>query len=471
MVFQTESLVNDAWYSWLLLFKFGASLIGNTIFQLWLMGQTDIPLWILPVVLTVFVISCTFTMHFRKKELLRLNLDRDIAEDRWLAYAEDMVATRELLMTYQKVHRVTTKFEKVYEDFYEKHRAARFYQQSSRWIPKWIFGSLIFVIYGTAPRLVGAYGFSAGDFASMLKSWIKTISSVEKIYGCELGIQRCIISLDKISKFLNCETQADSLCKEAPKVATSTYLHSYSKIVFQGVTLCDTNGSVILNDLSCEIDIDGKITMFEAGIDSNGHSAIGKATILRLIANLIPANKGLVLAPTHKKFLYLDRHPRWVHGSILKNLRFGLPYHLRKSFDPNVCWAVAMACGLRPHFKGSTTVIQPNKPHLLNEDAVAISLARAFLAMPDVLLVDAFGDMYGEPWINSYLLPLVRQYVSGGLREVVASVDAELANQVPMPPFPPSIIWSSRQVSGSLGDQILRVQDQKLEVFDCHSAN
>jgi energy-coupling factor transporter ATP-binding protein EcfA2 len=207
--------------------------------------------------------------------------------------------------------------------------------------------------------------------------------------------------------------------------------------------------------------------MFEAGIDSNGHSAIGKATILRLMASLIPPSKGLVLTATHKKFLYLDRYPHWVHGSILRNLRFGLPHHLRKSFDPNVCWAVAMACGLSPHFKESTIVIQPNKPHLLNEDAVAISLARAFLSMPDVLLVDAFGDVYGEPWITRHLLPLLRQYVKGGLREVVASFDAELANQVPMPPFPPSIIWSSRQTSGSMGDQILRLQDHKLEVFDC----
>jgi hypothetical protein len=136
---------------------------------------------------------------------------------------------------------VTNKFEKVYEDFYEKHRAARFYQQASRWIPKWIFGSLIFLIYGTAPRLVGAYGFSAGDFASMLKSWIKTISSVEKIYEFQLRIQRCHISLDKISVFLNCETKAASLCNMAPKVSTSMYLHSYSKIVFEEVTLCDAD--------------------------------------------------------------------------------------------------------------------------------------------------------------------------------------------------------------------------------------
>jgi len=403
-------------------------------------------------------------MHFREKDLLRLNLERDIAEDRWLGYAEDMVTTRELLMTYQKVERVTNKFEKVYEDFYEKHRAARFYQQASRWIPKWIFGSLIFMIYGTAPRLVGAYGFSAGDFASMLKSWIKTVSSVEKIYEFQLRIQRCHISLDKISVFLNRETKAASLCKMAPKVSSSRYLQSYSKIVFAEVTLCDADNTVILKDVSCEIEIDGKITMFDAGIDSNGHYAIGKATILQLIASLIPPNKGLVLTAPHKKFLYLDRYPRWVQGSILRNLRFGLPHHLRKSFDPSVCWAVALACGLRPHFKGSPIVIHPNKPHLLNEDAVAISLARAFLSMPDVLLVDAFGDVYGESWIKSYLLPLLSQYVKGGLREVVASIDAELAKQVPMPPFPPSIIWSSRQTSGSMGDQILRVQDHKLEV-------
>eukprot|EP00746_Dinoflagellata_sp_MGD_P149513 gnl/MRDRNA2_/MRDRNA2_81525_c0_seq2.p1 gnl/MRDRNA2_/MRDRNA2_81525_c0~~gnl/MRDRNA2_/MRDRNA2_81525_c0_seq2.p1 ORF type:complete len:883 (+),score=121.60 gnl/MRDRNA2_/MRDRNA2_81525_c0_seq2:363-2651(+) len=467
MVFQTESLVKDAWYSWLLLFKFGASLIGNTIFQLWLMSQTDIPLWILPVVLIFFVISCTLTMHFRGKEMLRLNLERDIAEDRWLAHAEDMVTTRELLMTYQKVERVTKKFEKVYEDFYEKHRASRFYQQTSRWIPKWIFGSLIFIMYGAAPRLVGAYGFSPGDFASMLKSWIKTISSVEKLYECQLKIQRCHITLEKISIFLNCETKAASLCKMAPKVSTSTYLHSYSKIVFEEVTLCDADNADVLKDISCEIDIDGKITMFEAGIDSDGHSAKGKATILRLIAGLIPPKKGLVLTATHKTFLYLDRYPRWVQGSILRNLRFGMHHHLRKSLDPNVCWAVVMACGLSPHHRESTMVIQPNKPHLLNEDAVAISLARAFLSMPDVLLVDAVGDVYGEPWITKNLLPLLRQYVKGGLREVVASFDAELAKQVPMPPFPPSIIWSSRQTSGSMGDQILRVQDHKLEVANC----
>lgn len=101
----------------------------------------------------------------------------------------EVVENRPAIQSYEQVQTTAQHFSKQYTDFYDKHRASRFYQKTSQWIPTWMMASVLFVLYSAAPTLVRVFEVSAGDFAAVVKSWLKLKSGVEGIYGCALKLQ------------------------------------------------------------------------------------------------------------------------------------------------------------------------------------------------------------------------------------------------------------------------------------------
>ena len=67
---------------------------------------------------------------------------------------------------------MTRRFKAVYEDFYTKHRTARFYHQTSEWIPDWVVAVALALLYALTPTLATSFGLTAGTFASVVKSWL-----------------------------------------------------------------------------------------------------------------------------------------------------------------------------------------------------------------------------------------------------------------------------------------------------------
>eukprot|EP01052_Picozoa_sp_SAG31_P011810 SAG31_NODE_678_length_12892_cov_5.458063_5_plen_116_part_00 len=71
-----------------------------------------------------------------------------------------------------------------------RHRKARFYQQTTKWIPAWVMAVMLAGLYSLAPVLVASFSMSAGEYASIIKSFLKlkcdaTVSqstTFEKIY-------------------------------------------------------------------------------------------------------------------------------------------------------------------------------------------------------------------------------------------------------------------------------------------------
>jgi ABC-type multidrug transport system fused ATPase/permease subunit len=203
--FQVEQLVGDGWYSFLLMIKYTVQIFTNFAFIVISIGG-KVPIWPILCVLLIMLPAVAATTHYREVRQNELINTRQDAEDSWVHCVNEIVATRHTIVAFEAVERAAGKFKKLYEDFYTKHRRARFYQQTSEWVPSWVMALVLCGLYATAPALIVSFGITAGNFASVVKSWLKLQSGVEKMHGCSLKMQRSVVALEKISDILNTET-------------------------------------------------------------------------------------------------------------------------------------------------------------------------------------------------------------------------------------------------------------------------
>ena len=208
--FQVEQLVGDGWYSFLLLIRYGVEIFCNLALQLYIIAfTTTLPIWWILVIFGLSIPAIALTLFCREKRQLALIHTRQVSEDRWVQAINDMVLSRQVIIAYDCVEKVAAEFKVLYEDFYNKHRASRFYQQTSEWIPNWVLAVVLVGMYASAPQLVQTFGISAGDFAAAVKSWQKLKSSVGNFYKCTLKLQRSVVALEKVADVLNRENRYD----------------------------------------------------------------------------------------------------------------------------------------------------------------------------------------------------------------------------------------------------------------------
>jgi ABC-type multidrug transport system fused ATPase/permease subunit len=171
-----------------------------------LSSSETLPTWPIFLVFVILLPITSLVLFCREEAELILIRERQNSEDRWVHAINDMVASRHIIIAYDCVEKIGAEFKTMYDDFYTKHRASRFYQQTSQWIPSWLLASILFLAYAFAPALVETFNISAGDFASIIKSWLKLKSGVEAFYKCLLKLQRSIVGLEKIADILNRQT-------------------------------------------------------------------------------------------------------------------------------------------------------------------------------------------------------------------------------------------------------------------------
>ena len=429
-----------------------------------------------------------------------------------------------MVQAFDMVDKVAARFKKTYENFYNAHRKARFYEQSTKWIPQWFMAFTLAGLYVAAPYAVES-GLSAGAFAAIVKSFLKLKSGVQNIHSASLKMQRSIVALEKVAGVLNRPTlheekltlansaggttcaeefrnsmvnrlaakpenlrstsdldflrfeqvsfgyprikhlknmrvtakliktvntigrlspdrsrnlqpgvvSPSDVCyncgalghwrHECPKIAVkrkysiaqgvdkgvkgaASAIGSLTNTLSRDVTDWHIHGDVEsakrevnrwqLKNVTVQIPTEGSLIYVQDDLDLEGCmvGAGSKRTLLRLMASIVHPVHGGVWMPPHKSVTLLERTPVILKSTIMENLRFGVHDDVASQLSNETCWAVALTLGLSEHLLYSEDVV--NLELLTTRDALAICLARTFLAEPGVILIDHIGDSMGE---------------------------------------------------------------------------
>lgn len=149
-----------------------------------------------------------------------------------------------------------------------------------------------------------------------------------------------------------------------------------------------------------------------------GPQGSGKRSLLRLIAGLDAPTSGMVRVPPHAKCVFLDEtQPLLLADDILHNLCFGLEPALEGKGDAAI-WALAAEAGLSPTLlpapygsaSGAKLRTGRSAGHLPRHDKAVVSVVRALISDPDVILIYHHPLHLPPP----PLATLLRKFVDGG---------------------------------------------------------
>jgi ABC-type multidrug transport system fused ATPase/permease subunit len=178
--------------------------VSNFIFQIVLVNyMLGVPIWPVLCLMGVIIPAIMATVYCREAKAIQLLHSRQDAEDKWVHAVNDIVTHRHVINAYGKMLDTMDNFKVLYEDFYNKHRRADFYKQTSTWIAGWCLASILFGLYTLGPFLVDEFNISAGDMAAVIKSWLKLESGFKKLYKAVLKMQRSIVALEIVADILN----------------------------------------------------------------------------------------------------------------------------------------------------------------------------------------------------------------------------------------------------------------------------
>eukprot|EP00928_Gymnodinium_smaydae_P007466 TRINITY_DN12683_c0_g2_i2.p1 TRINITY_DN12683_c0_g2~~TRINITY_DN12683_c0_g2_i2.p1 ORF type:complete len:857 (+),score=116.89 TRINITY_DN12683_c0_g2_i2:34-2604(+) len=373
MVSQVEEVVNG-WYMALIFYRCSMEVLFNLSFQLWLiMQKVPIEHFMLVVVVT-FVTICA-TIACRQRQFFHLIRVRQDSEDKWVSLAEELVEARRLLQIFDAVDRQVRRFEMLYEEFYKKHRASRFYQQTSEWLPKWALALALAGLYAFAPTIVAAYHLSASDFAAFLKSLQKLRKGIQGMHKSVVACQRSTVAIYRVADVLNredrigerarlvgsnsvmetCEfsrledldriilesvsfeygkplqlesyqmpttitrtpsTKVQIWSNRSPKVAKVVPAPKYDdSFHFRSNTVGNVASASIFQELTAQVPCRSGDLICLTGF--------GRRTFLRMLAELVFPIKGGLLFSPHRRCVLVDRSPQIVKDTAFMNLRLG----------------------------------------------------------------------------------------------------------------------------------------------------
>lgn len=387
-IYQSEELMVYGWKQVLSLWQASITIIANIIFQLYLLVNKVEP--VIKAVLfclsvpAVIALVMFVSYQIRDKKMQRLIVDRQNSEDSWLTFAQELVQARRMVFQYGQTEPALKNFRNNYSAFWLANRTASTYQLCTGFIPQWFFALGVIIVYAFAPSLIRNFAFGAGDFAALIKSWMKLDKACNKIYFTLLNITRARAALKKISALLNRPDRVAERVDYEENVAGSVALPARGmmgledQIQFEGVDFHylepayrwtergaknfkqyglqrQPEGGSWINPSQLDKLIGEGFGMDEmVGLEEKGHvtnhservqvlsqaamtipchmggvwllvGTEGKRTVLRLLGSSVYPQTGRIIVPAFRKTVYVDREVHILENSVLRNLSFGRP--------------------------------------------------------------------------------------------------------------------------------------------------
>jgi ABC-type multidrug transport system fused ATPase/permease subunit len=193
---QVAETVSHGWYQH---FELVAALFDLSI-QLALALYLD---WhaIMPLALIIPVIVLSIMCKQKKYE--DLLFIRMTAENKWMKLMSDIFSNWMLINAYNARDERAKNFKEVYEDFYTKHKASRFFELNYMWITKYTNDVCLALVY-----VFGAYGcllgyISVGKFVALIKIFKRIGERLIILSETMIAFQRGIEGLRRVSEMLN----------------------------------------------------------------------------------------------------------------------------------------------------------------------------------------------------------------------------------------------------------------------------
>jgi len=175
------------------------------------------------------------------------------------------------------------------------------------------------------------------------------------------------------------------------------------------------DGKPIFSKLSCELDLTG-------GLAIRGKSGVGKTTLLRLIAGLISSDQGVIDVGNRSPLMVFQR-PYLFSGTVTDNLTFGLRAHGASfSSAEEKIQPLAKALGL-------STLLHRTTENLSGGEAARVSLARALVLTPDLLLIDE-SLVHLDRLSLTAMKTVLLEYIAQGKGLLLVTHDLSLANSI-----------------------------------------
>jgi len=183
-----------------------------------------------------------------------------------------------------------------------------------------------------------------------------------------------------------------------------------------------THGTTLIRNFSLEINKPGVSVIL-------GHNGAGKSLLLKLLHGVIHPSSGVVRWDQHAPHInqywrtYLLQRPTFFNQSIEFNIEFVLRIAgIQKSKHKQRCQDALDACGL-------THLRQRNTSSLSGGELQKVSLARAWVLHPSVILLDEPTVALDPPSVISFE-KIIKQFESSGTKIIMTTHDLTQANRL-----------------------------------------